>query len=363
MKFPTLDKKLKERTKELTCLYEISQIISETNSIKKEVLKKIISCTRKAWCFHKEAIVEINILTFNLSTSQILNKTITQVSQIPISGTSSGYITVHYPDAKYTYEDFLEEEQKLLNTIAIEIGNYIEKFQNLKKKASLRKTLERMDRLSILGEITAGIAHELNTPLANVLGFAELIKQNNTDPEITSDISIIINSVIYSREIIKKLMFFSREMPQQLKPTELKPIVTFAVSFLKQNFQKKEIKNEVFFTDENIIAKIDSVQITQVLFNLLLNAIYSSPNNSLIKIKIDNDYQNIIIKIEDQGTGVSDDIKSKIFEPFFTTKSKKKGLGLGLSVVQGIIQNHNGEITVKDNFPKGAIFTIRLPQI
>lgn len=362
MKLPTSDKKLKERTKELTCLYEISKIISETNSVKKEVLKKIISCTRKAWCFNKEAIVELNILNFNLSTSEISNKTISQISPIQISGTSSGYIKVHYPDTKYTYEDFLKEEQKLLNTIAIEIGNYIEKFLNLKKKALLRQTLERLDRLSILGEITAGIAHELNTPLANVLGFAELIRENNTDPEITSDISIIINSVIYSREIIKKLMFFSREMPLQLKPTELKPIVTFAVSFLKQNFQKKEIKNEVYFKNENVIGRIDSVQITQVLFNLLLNAIYSSPNNSLIKIKIDNDDQNIFIKVEDQGPGVSNDIKSKIFEPFFTTKPKKKGLGLGLSVVQGIIKNHNGEITIKDNLPQGAIFIIRLPQ-
>lgn len=363
MKFITTDKKLKERVKELTCLHEISKITSEANSIKKEVLKEVILSIKKAWCFNKDAVVEIDILQFNLSTSQIPNQSISQISTINIFNTSSGFLKVHYPSIKYTYKDFLEDEQKLLNTIALEIGNYIEKFKNLEKKDLLRQTLERTDRLSILGEITAGIAHELNNPLANILGFAELIKQNNTDPEITSDISIIISSVMYSREIIKKLMFFSSEMPQQLKPTELKPLITFALSFLKQNFQKKEIKNEVFFKNENIIAKIDSVQITQVIFNLLLNAIYSSPNNSLIKINIDNDDQNIIIKIEDQGPGISDDIKSKIFEPFFTTKSQKKGLGLGLSVVQGIIKNHNGEITVKDNFPKGAIFTIRLPQI
>lgn len=361
MKFTTTDEKLRERIKELTCLYEISKIISQSNSIEKEVLKKVISSTKKAWCFNKDAIVEINILDFNLSTSKIPTETISQVSVITIPNSLTGFMKVHYPSAKYTFADFLEDEQKLLDTLAYEIGNYIEKFQNQEKKALLRQTLERMDRLSILGEMTAGIAHELNTPLANILGFAELIKENNTDPEITSDISIVINSVMHSREIVKKLMFFSCEMPQHLESTKLKPLVTFALSFLKQNFQKKEIKNEVFFKNENIAAKIDSVQITQVLFNLLLNAIYASPNKGIIKLNIDNDDQNICITIEDQGTGVPHTIKQKIFEPFFTTKPCKEGLGLGLSVVYGIIQNHNGEITIKDNFPKGAIFTIRLP--
>jgi len=363
MKFITTDEKLKERIKELTCLYEVSKIISEADSIKKEVLKKIILSTKKAWLFNKDAIVEMNLLNFNLSTAQIPNQSITQISTITIFGVSQGSIKVHYPNTKYTNADFLEDEQKLLNTIALQIGNYIEKFKNLEKRDLLRQTLERADRLSTLGEITAGIAHELNTPLANILGFAELIKENNIDPEITSDISIVINSVIYSREIVKKLMLFSCENPQQLESTDLKPLVTFVLSFLKQNFQKKEIKSEVLFKNENIVATIDAVQITQVLFNLLLNAIYTSPNKSIIRVNIDNDDQNIFIVIEDQGEGVPDDIKPKIFDSFFTTKPNNEGLGLGLSVVKEIITNHNGEITVEDNFPQGAVFKIRLPQI
>ncbi|MFH6998681.1 sensor histidine kinase [Flavobacterium sp. FlaQc-57] len=361
MNFITTDEKLKERVKELTCLYEISKIISHSDSFKKEVLKKIISSTKKAWRFNNDAIVEINIQNLHLSTAKIPGTTIFQCSSITIFNTAAGFIRVHYPATKYTIEDFLDDEQKLLHTIAYEIETYIEKFQNLEKKALLRQTIERMDRLSLLGEMTAGIAHELNTPLANILGFAELIKDSNTDPEITSDISILINSVIYSREIIKKLMFFSCEMPQQLEPTKLKPLVTFALSFLKQNFQKKEIKNEVFFKNDDLTANIDSIQITQVLFNLLLNAIYISPNKSIIKLIIDSDDLNIYITIEDQGMGIPVAIRHKIFEPFFTTKPSKEGLGLGLSVVHGIVENHNGEIIIKDNFPKGTIFTIRLP--
>ena len=116
-----------------------------------------------------------------------------------------GYIKVHYPKNKYNANDFLKEEQKLLDTIAFEIGNYLEKFKNIAKKQLLMRTVERIDRLSVLGEMTAGIAHELNTPLGNILGYAELIKSTNTDPEIDADISTVIHSVIYCREIVKKL--------------------------------------------------------------------------------------------------------------------------------------------------------------
>jgi two-component system NtrC family sensor kinase len=361
MKFAPTEEKLKERVKELACLYEVSKTISKSNCVEKKVIKKIISSIKTAWRFSEDATVEIQIQDYILSTSKIVEPSVFQISKINVSNVKSGFIKVYYPQVKYTQGSFLDDEQKLLDTVALEIGNYIEKFQNLEKKALLRRSAERMDRLAILGEMTAGIAHELNNPLGNILGFTALIKDRNTDPEIDSDISTIIDSVIYSREIVKKLMFFSCEMPQQLQSKEIKPIVTFVLSFLKQNFQKKEIRSELIFKNENSIAKIDSVQITQVLFNLLINAIYASPEKSCIKTIVENDAENVFITIEDQGTGIPDEIKQKIFDPFFTTKATNDGLGLGLSVVHGIIKNHNGEIIVKNNTPNGTIFLIKLP--
>lgn len=361
MDFEKTEDKLKERVKELTCLYDISKIIAQSNGIEKNVLKKIILSIKKAWKYNHDAIVEIQIPDFTLVTSVLPENTVFQISQIMIPETDSGFIKVHYPLEKYTLNHFLEDEQKLLNTVAIEIGNYISKFHTLEKKEILRRTLERMDRLSILGEMTAGIAHELNNPLSNILGYAELIKLSNTDLDIHSDINTIINSVIYTREIVKKMMYFSCEMPHQSKVEKIKPIVTFALSFLKQNFQKKEIKSEVHFKNDKIKAKIDSVQLTQILFNLLINAIHASPQKSSIKTIIENDDENLFIIIEDQGHGIPENIREKIFEPFFTTKEVNIGSGLGLSVVHGIVKNHNGEIAVTNNLPSGTIFTVKLP--
>jgi len=361
MKLAPTEEKLKERVKELTCLYEISKLISRSECINEITLKKIISSIKKAWRFNKDATVEIQVGDYSLLTSKIPKKSVYQISYIKGENFKPGFIKVHYPADIYTKKSFLKDEKKLLDNVALEIANYIDKFRNIEKEARLIKTTERLGRLSILGEMTAGIAHELNTPLGNILGFAELIKEQNTNSEIDPDIEIVINSVMYCREIVKKLMFFSCEMPQQLKPEKIQPIITFALSFLKQNFQQKNIKSELIFKNDNIIAKVDSVQITQVLFNLLINAINASPEKSIIKTIVDNDNDNLIITIEDQGIGIPDEIKQMIFEPFFTTKAINEGLGLGLSVVQGIIKNHNGIISIKDNIPNGIIFTVQIP--
>jgi two-component system NtrC family sensor kinase len=352
---------LKERMKELTCLHIISQVLGQSNGLNENILKEILSSVKKAWQFDQDAIVEIQLSDFTIITSTLPESTVFQISTIYVPEKDNGFIKVHYP-APYTLNNFLEEEQSLLNTVAIEIGNYISKFYILEKKEQLSRTLERIDRLSILGEMTAGIAHEINNPLSNILGYSELIKMTNTDPEIDSDISTIINSVIYTREIVKKMMYFSGKMPHQSKIEKIKPIVTFALSFLKQNFQKKEIKSELHFKNDELTAKIDSVQLTQILFNLLINAIHASPYGSIIKTIIETDNENFFIIIEDQGHGIPDAIKQKVFEPFFTTKDANTGSGLGLSVVHEIVKNNNGDISIKNNIPSGTIFSVRLPR-
>ncbi|WP_431242057.1 sensor histidine kinase [Flavobacterium sp. P21] len=117
----------------------------------------------------------------------------------------------------------------------------------------------------------------------------------------------------------------------------------------------------MIFNNAISIIRVDAVQITQLLFNLLINAVHASPKKSTIKTIIENDDKNLLIRIEDQGHGIPDETKQKIFDPFFTTKTLKNGAGLGLSVVYGIVKNHNGKITVTNNNPRGTIFTISLP--
>jgi len=354
------EEKLKERIKELTCLYDISTAIIKANSIQ-ETLQEIVKILKVAWRFSEAVIVELKFDNQYLKTDLIPEKTVYQTNNLSVNENIVGFVKIHYPSPQFSQDHFLIDEQKLLNMACLEISAFIEKKINIEKEIILKRSIERVDRLSILGEITAGIAHELNTPLGNILGFAELINEQSTNKQISNDISKIINAAIYSREIVKKLMFFSCEMPQNMELVLIKPIISEALLLLGPNLKKAGISYQLIFEDDTLKAQIDNIQLTQVLFNILLNSIYASPKESIILIHVYNDNENFYIEIRDEGTGIPEEIKPKIFEPFFTTKPIGEGSGLGLSVVHGIIKSHKGDIFATDNQPNGTLFQIRLP--
>ena len=156
-------------------------------------------------------------------------------------------------------------------------------------------------------------------------------------------------------------MFFACEMPQQMESKLFPPIISEALKLLGPSFKKAEIDYVLTGEDEDIKFQFDSIQLTQVLFNILINAIYVSPAHSTIQIKMYKNGENAYLEISDEGPGIPDENKSKIFEPFFSTKPLGEGSGLGLSVVHGIIKGHRGEIKCFDNKPKGTVFQIILP--
>lgn len=357
----SISKKLEERVKELSCLYEVSSAIRKHTESVTETLEEICKITKQAWLFPDHAIVHLEFFNYKVLTSDLPENEIFQKSEIPFFKEDKGFIKVCYNVEKIKNAYFLEEEQKLLNKIAIEISEFFERRETTKKEELLKRSAERNDRLSILGEITAGIAHELNTPLGNILGFAELIKSSSQEIQTRKDTEKIIKAAIYSREIVKKLMFFSCEMPQHKEFIPVKPIIAQALKLLSPNFQKAEINYNFEIDNPALEAQIDTIQFTQVLFNLLINAIYISPRKSLISLEVSSTSTYFILEIKDEGPGIPADLKSKVFEPFFTTKPVGEGSGLGLSVVHGIIKSHRGEIITFDNKPAGTVFQIKLP--
>lgn len=361
MKPISTEEKLTERIKELTCLYEVTTIINQHELTIEDAFAAISTTLKDAFHYSDKAIVEIKSDEIYFCTDDTIEKTIFFKDHLLIENKIVGEIKIHYPAEHFTENDFLDDEKKLLKKICNEVSIFLEKKDNQVKEAQLKRSAERVDRLSILGEITAGIAHELNTPMGNILGFAELIKQQNKNKQIDSDISKIINAAIYSREIVKNLMFFSCEMPQNKSVFSVKPIVTQVLSLLGPNFNKGSINYKVSFEDDTFKAQIDTIQFTQVLFNVLLNAIYVSPPKSEIHINVYSTDTDFVIEIKDNGPGIDEEIKHKIFEPFFTTKPIGEGTGLGLSVVHGIIKSHRGTIEAFDNQPTGTLFRIKLP--
>ncbi len=357
----SIEKKLEERIKELSCLYEVSSAIRKHTDSIAHTLSEICYNTQRAWMFSDFAIVHLKYQDHELITSKLPGKYISQESFISVAGEAIGFLKIYYDLALHPHAYFLDEEQKLLDKVALEIEQFFERQETKKKEEILKRSAERNDRLSILGEITAGIAHELNTPLGNILGFAELINSQTKENQIQVDSEKIIKAAIYSREVVKKLMFFACEMPQHKKWISVKPVIEQALRLLGQNFKKADVDYEFIIDNPELMAQLDSIQFTQVLFNLLINAIYVSPPKTTITVEITSNSEEFEMKIRDRGPGISEDLRSKIFEPFFTTKPVGEGSGLGLSVVHGIIKSHRGEILTFDNMPVGTVIQINLP--
>ena len=360
----TAEAKLKERVKELTCLYEVTSIIVNSDYDALETsLEAIMHCLKRALQFTNDTSVAISVSGFETRTANFNTKLVSLTSEIKLFNTVAGKILVGYPSDKYTANDFLQEEQALLDNVSLAVGNLLERKQIRDSEAATRRQMERADRLHILGEITAGIAHELNTPLANILGFTELLQDSIKDPDAVRDLQKILDNTIYSREIVKKLMFFACEMPQEMKLVRLNPIINNVLKLLGPSLTEKNIDLTKSFSHEALELRADTVQLTQVLFNLIMNAVYYSPIGGIIDVAVTEEGEKISIRISDQGKGIDPKNDDKVFEPFFTTKPLGDGSGLGLSVVHGIINSHKGTISHQPNTPKGTIFTVDFPKL
>lgn len=360
----TTEGKLKERIKELTCLYEVTSII--VNSDYEHLatsLEAIIHCLKKAWQFEEATEVLLSTGDYHFQTEGFKSDMVLIEAAIRVFNKPDGVVKVGYPKDKFKRSDFLKEEEKLLQNVALAVGNLLERKQVHDSEAAIKRQVERADRLHILGEITAGIAHELNTPLANILGFTELLKERINDKDAIRDLEKIVDNAIFSREVVKKLMFFACEMPQQMQAVQLIPVFENVLKLLGPSLRDKKIKLAKYIRDDNIELRADTVQLTQVLFNLIMNAVYFSPEGGTIGVAIESKGKMIAIRVSDEGPGIDPENVSKVFEPFFTTKPLGEGSGLGLSVVHGIISSHKGTITLSRNVPKGAIFTVNFPKL
>ena len=195
------------------------------------------------------------------------------------------------------------------------------------------------------------------------MGFAELLKDDlKNDVKALADVDKIIQNTIFSREVVKKLMFFACEMPQEMQKVNIVPSIKNAINLLDASFRKEEVKYLVKIEEEELWLRADTIQLTQIIFNLIINAIYFSPKGGLVTIETFQNKTHIVLKIVDEGTGLSEASLEKVFQPFYTTKATGEGSGLGLSVVHGIIMSHGGTIEVENNPHKGATFTVKLPK-
>ena len=364
MKIPS-DIKLRERVKELKCLYELSKISWEADKDLKTFLSKTLIILPHAMRYPDAAEVSISVNKQICSTPGFAKHKRSITSPVTLGKEKYGYITVGYKissKASNLKNPFLQEEKKLLKIVASQLARYINRASVEEEKEKLKMQLQHAERLAFVGELSAGIAHELNEPLGKILGFAQLIKKaGQLSGQQSEDIERIVKASLYTREIIKKLMIFSRQMPQQITLVNLNTIVSNILYFIDVRFQSKGIKI-LQRLDHNLPPiQADAVQMSQVLVNLMTNAVHALSNGGKISVITKQKDNRVSLTVKDDGMGMSAELRNKIFEPFFTTKDVGQGTGLGLSVVHGIVEAHNGQIIVNSVPGKGSKFEVLLP--
>jgi PAS domain S-box-containing protein len=237
------------------------------------------------------------------------------------------------------------------------------KQESQKRQVELQHQLHHADRLATVGQLAAGIAHELNDPLGNILGYAQLAsKQPDLPEQVYMDLDNIVRFALHAREIVKKVMLFSRRMPPQRTEVDLNKIVEDGLYFTEPLCSREGAKIECDLAADLPRIVADPSQLRQVIVNLLVNASQAMPDGGQIRVKtgIAGD-DNTLLTVEDTGMGMDAETLAQCFNPFFTTKDVNQGTGLGLSVVHGIVKSHGGSIEAFSEPGKGARFDVRFP--
>jgi two-component system NtrC family sensor kinase len=233
------------------------------------------------------------------------------------------------------------------------------------KLSSMRQALKQSEKLAHMGQLSAGIAHELNNPLGVVIMYSNiLLDEAKAEDPVRDDLKLIVEQAGRCKKIVAGLLNFARKNQVNHQLISIKDLVNHSVESV---IVPEKVKITISDKTTNPDAMLDYDQMTQVLSNLVKNAIDAMPDGGTIDLILEDTLGDVLITVRDTGTGIKEEDKSKIFEPFFTTKGIGLGTGLGLATAYGIVKMHKGRITVESNTdpakgPTGTSFKIILPR-
>jgi len=249
----------------------------------------------------------------------------------------------------------------LYNIVAWVSGTLVE--AERKRREELKKTQEELiqaNKFKVIGELAAGIAHEIRNPLGSIQGSLEILRKDYKPEDSKYEfLNILLKEVTRLNKVITDFLNYARPALPNLIDTEINQLIGETVLILSPQVAKKEITLKTNLHKNLPRIKADPSQLKQVFINLILNSLEAIENKGEITISTHLDRNRVIVSFQDTGKGMSEETKGKIFTPFFSTK--ENGAGLGLGIVERIIQNHKGEIKVESYFGRGTVFTLSFP--
>jgi two-component system NtrC family sensor kinase len=257
---------------------------------------------------------------------------------------------------------YLEKRQDEIGTAGNAfnyLANSLEKAEHERDKAE--KSARQSERLASVGQLAAGIGHEINNPLMNIMSLAALVEGAvKHDEQAVSDLKLLQKEGHRCARIVQGILSFARESKPEYREFNMSQLVEDTLKLLWHRIENAEI-TMITELEPDLCIIGDANQIQQVLVNVILNAVQASPLNGKIQVKSRRDIDYVAVEIIDAGTGIAKDNLTKVFDPFFTTKSEGQGTGLGLSVSYGIVKRHGGIIHLENLNGAGLRVVILLP--
>jgi CheY-like chemotaxis protein/two-component sensor histidine kinase len=241
-----------------------------------------------------------------------------------------------------------------------ELSRYIE------EQGRIREQFGQIEKMSALGQLASGVAHDFNNTLAGILGRAELLMRRVNDPETERGLNLIIQAATDGGRTVKRIQDFARQRrDHDFSPVAADQLLMDINEITRPRWRDRAQASNVHINlnlriDTNASIMGDASELREVLVNLVFNAVEAMPEGGRIALSAEEVDGSIEIAVSDTGVGMSPDVRSRVFDPFFTTKGKA-GMGLGLAVCYGIIQRHRGSVEVKSELGQGTTFRIRLP--
>lgn len=270
---------------------------------------------------------------------------------------------------EYTVEIFrditerilLEEERKQQR---LELGKRIRELRHAYEELkSLQNQLLQAEKMASIGLLASSLAHELDTPLATISGYCELLAEDIQDKNLLGRIKTISEQVTKCQKTIRNLLDFSRKSNYERKLCNIHHLINTILSLVEHRLIIHKIRLHKTFDERVPSLLVDGNQIQQVILNLINNAVDALPQGGdiFIETRVNKESKSVEIIFEDNGNGIPDENRKYIFSPFFTTKEPGKGTGLGLLICKNIISAHNGKITLENRAGNGTKFVISLP--
>lgn len=227
----------------------------------------------------------------------------------------------------------------------------------------LQEAVRRNDRLASLGTFAAGLAHEINNPVGGILLAAHAARARSRDGELVGQaLDDIIEDAERAGRIIKNMLRFSKESAAERAPYDLNECLRSAARLSHEYAELKGVAIDLDLAETHLVAECDSMEIEQVVVNLIRNAVEASPNGGRIRLESSQSGGAALVRVSDDGVGMTEAVRDRAFDPFYTTRTNQGGSGLGLSICHGILESHHGQISIDSEPDGGTTVELSLPQ-